>query len=303
MLDIKVETENWQTHVRVPEGTLFDLVRGIGGEDDRFLVVQRVPDIPGHYVQVWHEHGGDYQLECRSGGPATHRRVMLGSADPVAGLMARWARQEPEWDAGTAWEDAGMPAEEPVPELPPETRARLEERIRELLRCGYDTVEELAEAAEEYLVTDEERPVTDAQARRLAERLWLERVEEQRRWPDVTDADRLERAFASLEERGITAREHFTCCRACGLGEISAEGREDARGFVFFHAQGTERAAAGQGLSLYYGGFDESAETTAAVGREVAAALGEAGLTVRWDGSPDQAVELFPLDWRKRLVG
>ncbi|MFD4948072.1 DUF6891 domain-containing protein, partial [Streptomyces sp. NPDC058409] len=86
------------------------------------------------------------------------------------------------------------------------------------------------------------------------------RVEEQRQWSDLTDADRLEKAFAGLDERGITAREHFTCCR-------------------------------------------QSAQTTTAVGREVAAALGEAGLTVEWDGSPDRAIELTGLDWRKRLVG
>lgn len=67
--------------------------------------------------------------------------------------------------------------------------------------------------------------------------------------------------------------------------------------------QGTESAAAGHGLTLYYGGFDESAETAAAVGREVAAVLGEAGLTVEWDGSADRAIELTGLDWRKRLVG
>ncbi|MEU3652758.1 helix-hairpin-helix domain-containing protein [Streptomyces sp. NPDC032161] len=303
MLDIKVETENRQNHTRVSEQALSDLVHRIGGEDDHFLVVQRIPDIPGTYVQVWHEHGGDYQLEHRSGGPATHCRTMIGSPERVAELMARWAREEPEWDAGMAWESAGMPEEEPVPELPAEIREQLEERVRVLLRCGYGTVDELAEAAEEYLVEDGVSPVTGAQAQRLVERLWLERVEEQRGWSDLTDADRLERAFAALDERGITAREHFSCCRACGLGEIYDAGHEDARGFVFFHLQCTESAAAGQGLSLYYGGFDESEETTTAVGREVAAALEGAGLTVKWDGSPDRAIELFPLDWRKRLVG
>ncbi|MGW2090087.1 DUF6891 domain-containing protein [Streptomyces sp. NPDC001880] len=39
------------------------------------------------------------------------------------------------------------------------------------------------------------------------------------------------------------------------------------------------------------------------MGREVVEALGDAGLTVKWDGSPDRAIELTGLDWRKRLVG
>ncbi|MFG2623791.1 DUF6891 domain-containing protein [Streptomyces sp. NPDC048473] len=303
MLDIKVETENWQTHTRISDRALSDLVYRIGADGDHYLVVQRIPDLPGTFVQVWHEHGGDYQLEHRSGGPATHFRVMVDSPERVAELMTRWARQEPEWDAGTEWESAGLPEAEPVPDIPAEIREQLEERVRVLLRCGYGTVNDLAETAEDYLVKDGVHPVTLPQARQLVERLWLERVEEQRQWSDVTDADRLEKAFAGLDGRGITAREHFACCRSCGLSEIHAAGQEDARGFVFFHLQCTESAAAGHGLSLYYGGFDESAQTTTAVGREVAAALGEAGLTVEWDGSPDQAIELTNLDWRKRLVG
>ena len=303
MLSVKVETENQQTHARVSEEALGDLVHRIGGAGDRFLVVQRIPDIPGTFIQVWHEAGGGYELEHRTGTAASHVRVVLDAPGRVAALMTRWARQEPGWDAGTVWESAGIPEPDPVPELPAEIRGQLEARVRELLRGGYGSVRTLTETAEDHLVEDEVRPVSRAQARELVERLWLERVEEQRGWADVTDPDRLERAFTELDGRGITAREHFTCCRSCGMSEIYAAGREDARGFVFFHLQGTESAAAGHGLTLYYGGFDDSAETTAAVGREVVAALGEAGLTAEWDGSPDKAIELTGLDWRKRLVG
>ncbi|MEU1495499.1 hypothetical protein ABZ456_35280 [Streptomyces sp. NPDC005776] len=303
MLDIKIATENQQSHTRVSDQALSDLVHRIGMTGDRFLVVQRIPDIPSTFVQVWHEVGGAYDVEHRTGGAATHVRALVETPERVAALMARWARQEPGWDAGIDWESAGLPEPEPVPEMAADVREQLEERVRELLRGGYGGVADLAESAEDYLVKDGVHPVTLAQARQLVERLWLERVEEQRRWVGVTDPDRLERAFAVLDGRGITAREHFTCCRSCGIGEIHAEGRDDARGFVFFHLQGTESAAAGHGLTLYYGGFDESAETTAAVGREVAAVLGEAGLTVEWDGSPDRAIELTGLDWRKRLVG
>ncbi|MEW1693345.1 DUF6891 domain-containing protein [Streptomyces sp. NPDC091265] len=303
MLEIKVTTENQQAHTRISPQELSALVHRIGGADDHFLVVQRIPDIPGSFIQVWHEGAGSYELEHRDGGPDTHVRIVVDAPERVAALMSGWARQESGWDAGVVWEDSGLPEPEPVPEIEAGIRAQLEERVRELLRGGYGSVTELAETAEDYLVKDGVHPVTLAQARLLVERLWLERVEEQRLWSDVTDADRLERAFAALDGRGITAREHFACCRSCGLSEIHGDGRDDARGFVFFHLQGTEGAAAGHGLSLYYGGFDGSAETTTAVGREVAAALGDAGLTVEWDGSPDQAIELTDLDWRKRLVG
>jgi hypothetical protein len=74
-------------------------------------------------------------------------------------------------------------------------------------------------------------------------------------------------------------------------------------GFVFFHYQCTEHAAAGHRLSLYYGGFDGAEDTTTAVGRRVVTALERAGLPTRWDGNPGTAIEVTPLDWRKRLVG
>ncbi|MEV5689082.1 MULTISPECIES: DUF6891 domain-containing protein [unclassified Streptomyces] len=302
MLDIKVETENSETHTRISPDALSDLVHRIGGRKDRFLVVQRVPDRPGFFVQVWHEEGAEYQLEYRAGGPRDHFRAAVGSPDRVAGAMVRWARQDSAWDAGIEWADAELPAADPVPELAPEIREQLEDRIRLSLRGGYGTVDSLTGTAEDYLVKDGVHPVTRAQARELVERLWLERVDEQTRWTDVTDADRLERAFAALEGRGITAREHFTCCRSCGLSEIRAE-NEQARGFVFFHTQNTDGAASGHGLSLYYGGFDGTEGTTTDVGQEVVAALREEGLTVKWAGSPDNAIEVDALDWRKRLIG
>ncbi|MEU0832531.1 hypothetical protein [Streptomyces sp. NPDC005969] len=43
MLDVKVETENRQTHTRISTQAPSDLVHRIGGEGDRFLVVQRWP--------------------------------------------------------------------------------------------------------------------------------------------------------------------------------------------------------------------------------------------------------------------
>jgi uncharacterized protein DUF6891 len=118
-----------------------------------------------------------------------------------------------------------------------------------------------------------------------------------------TDPERLTRAFTALQETGITARENFTCCRSCGQSKIGGEGEPDARGFVYFHAQCTDRAAAGHGLTLLYGGFDGSSETTAAIGHEVVAALEAADLHAEWDHDPDRAITVIPLDWRRRLVG
>lgn len=204
--------------------------------------------------------------------------------------------------------ERGGPHERPasggeVAPLAPEVERELAEAVRGWLRCGYDGRDLLAESAEEYLVDGGVRPVSPAQAELLVDRLWRERVAEQADWVGETDPERITRAFTALEGAGITARENFTCCRGCGLAEIWADGAEDARGFVFFHSQCTEGAAAGHDLFLLYGGFEPDEALTASVGREVVAALEAEGLTWAWDGSAHDAIRVVGLDWRKRLGG
>ncbi|GHH84682.1 hypothetical protein GCM10017771_14500 [Streptomyces capitiformicae] len=303
-LAVKIETENWQKHARVSAERLRELVCRIGGDGDRFLVAQRIPDVPDVFIQVWHEEGsGEYQLEHREGRDRFFGAV-LSDRERVAEAMTGWARRTEDWDSGIEWTPVEHDAPEDVPELPKDVREEVEERVRELLACGYGDRTQLSEAAEEYLVDGDHRPVSRAQARELVDRLWVERLTEQETWEGITDPERITRAFETLQtEHGITARENFTCCRNCGTSEIGAESADGARGFVFFHSQCTEGAAAGHGLMLLYGGFDGSADTTTTVGHEVVAALAAEGLSTEWDGDPTRAITVTPLDWRKRLVG
>ncbi|WP_405015892.1 hypothetical protein OHV05_01360 [Kitasatospora sp. NBC_00070] len=305
MLEIMVKTENWERHVRVAAEDLAALVRRIGTDGDRFLVIQRIPDLPDVFAQVWHESGGDYTLEHRDGAADRHFQATADGPSAVIAAMTGWAGRQSDWDTGLAWSsvDMGPASEVPPLDLDESDRAELEKRVREVLAGGYASRAELAELAEEYLVTADRRPVSREQAAALADRLWLERVAEQARWQGETDPERLSRAFATLQRAGITARENFTCCRNCGQSEIGGEGGPDARGFVYFHTQCTDSAAAGQGLMLLYGGFDGSSATTAAIGHEVVAALEAVGLPVEWDRDPDRAITVTPLDWRRRLVG
>lgn len=305
MLEILVKTENGERHVRVSGEELAGLVRRIGGADDRFLVVQRVPDLPDVFGQVWHEAGGDYTLEHRDGGADRHFQTSVDGPGAVIAALTGWARQESGWDSALAWTSLDLgPVGEVAPlDLDEGDRKSLEERVRLALACGYATRDDLAELAEGYLADQDRRPVSSEQARALADRLWLERVAEQASWQGETDPERLSRAFASLQESDITARENFTCCRSCGQAEIGGEAGPDARGFVYFHSQCTESAAEGHGLTLLYGGFDGSPDTTAAIGHEVVAALEAVGLPVVWDRDPGRAITVAPLDWRRRLVG
>ena len=306
MLAITVQTESSQRLRRTPAADLAALIRRIGDPGDTFLVVERIPDLPDVYIQVLHRTGEGYTLEYRDGAPDRHFQTRLAAPEPVITAMTGWARLKDDWDAGIAWEplDLGLPATPAAPlELEDEEREQLESRVREVILGGYATRAELAELAEEYLASKDRRPVSPVQAEQLVDRLWLERVEEQACWVGETDPERLTRAFEALDGKGITARENFTCCRTCGQAEIGAEAAADARGFVYFHEQCTEGAASGHGLMLLYGGFDGSTGTTTAIGREVVAAIEAAGLPVEWDGDPERAIIITPLDWRRRLGG
>ncbi|MGW8729921.1 DUF6891 domain-containing protein [Streptomyces sp. NPDC055808] len=314
MLAITVDTEHGRRHSAITAAQLADLVRRIGGQGDRFLVLQRIPDLPDVFIQVWHETEGEaagsgsgsYTLEYRDGAYDRHFRTMLDAPDPVIAAMTGWAACGSEdWRAGLEWERLEFEPPPPVPELGlgDEDRALLESRVREAIVGGYATRAELAELAEDYLVADGVHPISLAQARQLVDRIWLERVAEQASWQDETDPERLTRAFAALESVGITARENFTCCRSCGQSEIGSAGSPTARGFVYFHSQSTDAAASGHGLTLHYGGFDGLPETTASVGHEVVAVLERCGLSVEWNGDPGRSLDITRLDWRRRLVG
>ncbi|MEU8710746.1 hypothetical protein [Streptomyces sp. NPDC048663] len=306
-LAVNARTENGRRYLwSAPDG-LREAVRGLGPAGNRFLVVQRVPDLPREFAQVWHEEDGDYRLEHRRG-TDEFAGTNPDAPDRVARLPAGWARRDDGWDAGIAWEPVPLPPTAPAPALPADVAARAEDLVRALLREGYLGIDRLVRETVELMADegpDGTAPLSAAPARELVERLWVARVAEQRAWTGPTDPERLSRAFTALEREGVAAREDFTCCRSCGTAEIGAEAEDagGARGFVFFHRRSTRCAAEGHGPSLHYGGFDGTAETTTAVGREVTAALTAAGLSAVWDGDPAKAIELTSLTWHKRLVG
>jgi hypothetical protein len=314
MLPIVVLTERGERHVEPTVEELGALVRRIGDAQDRFLVVQRAPDQPSVFIQIWHEADRDYALEYRDGALSAHLRTRLDAPEPVAAAMVGWANADQGWAGAFEWEvlgsgDADRPAELELSgddceqdDCEQDDYEQLVERVQLSIAGGYATRAEVIELAEDYLVSGEDRPVSREQAVALVDQLWLERLREQETWRGETDPERLTRAFSALEDAGIVAREDFACCSTCGRSEIKAEASEGAVGFVFFHGQCTDRAAAGGALMLYYGGFDDSQDTTACVARHVVAELEQVGLSVEWSGDTARAIEVTPLDWRRRLV-
>ncbi|WCM26426.1 hypothetical protein NDN01_20860 [Sphingomonas sp. QA11] len=194
------------------------------------------------------------------------------------------------------------PAASPDPD---EKIDRLRDQIRRDVATGfYDEdvilVQAVASFEEEF-----DPPVLRREAQRLLREALLEHSEAQRGWPERTDCDRLDDAFAALEARGIVSRQHFTCCGTCGSTEIWDEidavekaGRP-ARGYAFYHVQDTERAAEGGGLHLNYGACEEGEEAALAVAKDIVTHLEAHGLRTEWDGSWAQRIAVS-LDWKRR---
>lgn len=176
--------------------------------------------------------------------------------------------------------------------------------IATAVRAGYDTAEQIIEYTLENIT---EGDTVDDEAELLAKLHAMVREEaaqlreERGTWPDVTDNDRLERAFEALEAVGIVARENFTCCQTCGHAEIGMELREGetARGYTFFHQQDTDTVAGGGALMLAYGPMVQGVESVATIGREVAEALRTAGLTVEWNGDVSKRIGVA-MKWQRR---
>jgi len=169
-----------------------------------------------------------------------------------------------------------------------------------MVAAGYDErdeiVEELIDSAQ-----GDELDVTEEQIAAIVDEAWREHLAEQATWPPMTDVDRLNRAFATLDASGIVARQNFSCCQNCGHGEIRDERPDDApsHGYTFFHVQDTEAAVDGGGLYLAYGSFEPDSDA-AGVGRRVSEALRAEGLSVEWNGSTNTRI-LVKLEWRRRL--
>ena len=182
----------------------------------------------------------------------------------------------------------------------------LHDFIKVQVAAGYAPVDEIIDDAVEVFADATTDPAAlRGAARAVAGRALSAHVAEQSAWPATTDCDRLDAAFAELDQAGIVARQHFSCCGTCGAHEIHDEidqaekAGAPARGFTFFHIQDTEHAVGGESLYLSYGAVDRNQSTTVAIGHEVVAMLTRHGLTPAWNGKHANRIAL-PLTWQRR---
>ncbi len=145
------------------------------------------------------------------------------------------------------------------------------------------------------------RPIVNIIASGLLE----QHMKLQASWPQTTDCDRLDLAFAELENNGIICRQDFADCLTCGYAEIWDEVKKvkrtgkTVRGFTFFHQQDTEHAVLDGGIHLGYGSLLDDEKADLAIAGEVVDALRRHGLRVEWADTIKQRIGV-QLDWKRR---
>jgi hypothetical protein len=187
-----------------------------------------------------------------------------------------------------------------------------EEALQELrgyiqrdVAAGFRPEGEIATNAVEILAVDYDADALTPHAVRMTRELIAAHKQEQASWPQTTDCDRLDSAFAALERAGVVSRQDFSCCGTCGSGEIQddmdkvAKSGTRVRGYAFYHMQDTESAVEGGGLYLNYGAVQDGEAAAVGIGKEIAASLKQQGLQVDWDETWAKRIGVR-LDWKRR---
>lgn len=285
-----------RTFTRPTLGELTQRLRRLGSGGDEWIVVDRIPNMPHDVIQAWADkEAGPIQVSYRIGDDPWMEADL--SPDAAVEVFAGWARNRSGWEGGHPWARAEWWNPDPVPAPAPEAAAETTVLAARYLAEGYLSFDEMVRALQEMSETDP--PITTAQADEILAPMWRERVAAQADW-GTTDCDRIAAAFVELDQSGIIAREHFSCCQRCGTAEIWDEADLTARGYVFFHIQDTETAGDGV-LYLAYGSRSNQPEDTVAVGHEVVNTLQAQGLRTAWNGSESTRIQITDLEWQKRL--
>jgi hypothetical protein len=186
-------------------------------------------------------------------------------------------------------------------EMESEVRKRVYYRVRE----GFDTRAEIIESLTQLWNNGYDYELLEPAVIRITDELLAEHYKAQATWNFQTDCDRLDQAFARLNDLGIVARQHYSCCYNCGTAEIWDEvdallQTQKVRGYAFYNQQDTESAYYYKHLNILYASLDNKPKHVTEIGQIIARTLGEVGLTVEWNNDPKKLIKVVNLDWKRR---
>lgn len=125
-------------------------------------------------------------------------------------------------------------------------------------------------------------------------------------WPEETDCDRLDAAFADLSDAGIVALHNAGDTTSDGISDVAevlhSLGRDGIRGYCFYHGQDVERAVSGGGLNLAFGDVNDDPAKSADVATAIQRVLEQHRFQVEWDSDVGTRLKIPNFDWKRRLM-
>lgn len=183
--------------------------------------------------------------------------------------------------------------------------AETQTEIASMVRSGFYDRSRLIEVFTEEMYAPGELDAKDVVSAIDAQ--FTEYEKEKLSYPAITDCDRLDAAFARMNERGVIAIQNAGYTQSDGhddVGEVYSQhpDKESFLGYCFYHGQDLERAINGGGLYFAFGPVDPADEQTVGVdvGNIVREELEHAGLAVDWDGTFEKRLRVPKLNWQKR---
>jgi hypothetical protein len=180
----------------------------------------------------------------------------------------------------------------------------LRDTIRTWVWGGFYDTARAAEHLEDLFTDDPELAVDKAAMEKALASEFATKAAAERTWPKETDCDRLDRVFDALNAQGICALQNAGYTQSDGFSDVSQiiheQGRENFRGYCFFHGQDLERAVNGQGLLLAFGDLDQSDAKSLTVAHAIVDALAKERFTTAWDGTVKQRIDITNIDWKRR---
>jgi len=180
--------------------------------------------------------------------------------------------------------------------------------VNEWIWYGYSSAEVIGGWIEENAAAGDGFDLAWIQA--FAERTLARKRAAEAQWPEVTDNDRLERAFVRMNEQGICAVQWAgndmdealeAVIDALREADEAGVAEDHYWGVCFFHSQDMDRALDGQGLLLAFDAIGSEAEADMVrVGRKVCDALEQEGLKPNWNGRANSRIDVPSLRWQRR---
>ena len=135
---------------------------------------------------------------------------------------------------------------------------------------------------------------------------FAKKLEQELDWPEKTDCDRLDEAFAELEEWHLIAMQNAGYTQSDGMGDMSEIWHERGGaasgivGYCFYHGQDLERAVKGEPLYLTYGDIAGDDAKGVAIGKLICSVLEKHAFTVEWDEDIKTRIQIPGIEWRRR---